>query len=101
MPAGYKYDECSAEALIARMSVKDGRLVLPDGMSYRLLVLPAKRDVDDAGAGQKNQTTRRSRRHGVRAAPHRFTQPLGFSKVRCRKLPGWRPKFGAIATAKR
>jgi alpha-L-rhamnosidase/PA14 domain len=40
VPAGYKYDECSAEALIARMSVKDGRLVLPDGMSYRLLVLP-------------------------------------------------------------
>ena len=42
VPAGYKYDECSAEALIARMSVKDGRLVLPDGMSYRLLVLPEK-----------------------------------------------------------
>ena len=40
MPAGYKYDECSAEALIKRMSVKDGRLVLPDGMSYQLLVLP-------------------------------------------------------------
>ena len=40
VPAGYKYDECSAEALIARMSVKDGRLVLPDGMSYRLLELP-------------------------------------------------------------
>jgi hypothetical protein len=42
VPAGYKYDECSAEALIARMSVKDGRLVLPDGMSYGLLVLPAQ-----------------------------------------------------------
>jgi len=40
VPADYKYDECSAEALIARMSVKEGRLVLPDGMSYRLLVLP-------------------------------------------------------------
>jgi hypothetical protein len=40
VPAGYKFDECSAEALITRMSVKDGRLVLPDGMSYRLLVLP-------------------------------------------------------------
>ena len=40
VPAGYKYDECSAEALIARMNVKDGRLVLPDGMSYRMLVLP-------------------------------------------------------------
>jgi hypothetical protein len=40
VPAGYKYDECSAEALIARMRVENGRLVLPDGMSYRLLVLP-------------------------------------------------------------
>ena len=40
VPVGYKYDECSAEALIARMSVKDGRLALPDGMSYQLLVLP-------------------------------------------------------------
>ena len=26
--------------MIARMSVKDGRLVLPDGMRYRVLVLP-------------------------------------------------------------
>jgi hypothetical protein len=40
VPDGYKYDECSAEALIARMSVKNGRLRLPDGMSYGLLVLP-------------------------------------------------------------
>lgn len=41
VPAGYKYDECSAAALMARMDVKSGRLVLPDGMSYTLLVLPA------------------------------------------------------------
>jgi hypothetical protein len=40
VPVGYKYDECSAEALIARMQVTDGRLTLPDGMSYRVLVLP-------------------------------------------------------------
>ena len=39
-PAGYRYDEISAEALIKRVSVRDGKLVLPDGMSYRLLVLP-------------------------------------------------------------
>ena len=37
---GYDYDVISAEALITRMSIKGGRLVLPDGMSYRLLVLP-------------------------------------------------------------
>jgi hypothetical protein len=41
IPDGYKYDQCSAEALMARMTVKHGRLQLPDGMSYRLLVLPA------------------------------------------------------------
>lgn len=36
---GFDYDVISAEALIERVSVKDGRLVLPDGMSYRVLVL--------------------------------------------------------------
>jgi hypothetical protein len=37
---GYDWDECGAEAVITRMAVKDGRIVLPDGMSYRVLVLP-------------------------------------------------------------
>jgi hypothetical protein len=37
---GYDYDVCNAEVLLTRLSVKEGRIVLPDGMSYRLLVLP-------------------------------------------------------------
>ncbi|MGZ5554729.1 MAG: glycosyl hydrolase [Candidatus Aminicenantales bacterium] len=37
---GYDYDDCSAEALLKRTSVKDGRIVLEGGMSYRVLVLP-------------------------------------------------------------
>ena len=41
-PAGYRYDEISAEALMRRVSVCDGKLVLPDGMSYRALVLPER-----------------------------------------------------------
>ena len=40
IPTGYSYDEFNAETLLTRMSVKDGKIVLPDGMSYRLLVLP-------------------------------------------------------------
>jgi hypothetical protein len=40
---GYNFDACPADAVLTRMSVKNGRLVLPDGMSYRVLVLP---DVD-------------------------------------------------------
>ena len=39
---GYDYDVITAEAIIARARVKDGRIVLPDGMSYRLLVLPPR-----------------------------------------------------------
>jgi hypothetical protein len=39
-PAGYNYDYLNTEVLLTRVSVKDGRLVLPDGMSYRVLVLP-------------------------------------------------------------
>lgn len=37
---GYKLDACTPEALRTRVQVQDGRLVLPDGMSYRMLVLP-------------------------------------------------------------
>ena len=37
---GYDHDNCNEEVLLIRMNVKDGRLVLPDGMSYRVLVLP-------------------------------------------------------------
>jgi len=37
---GYDYDVITAEALIERASVLDGKTVLPDGMSYRVLVLP-------------------------------------------------------------
>lgn len=39
-PPGYDYDMLSAE-LLARMKVEGGRLVLPSGMSYRVLVLPS------------------------------------------------------------
>ncbi|MDR0352930.1 MAG: hypothetical protein LBI02_06175 [Opitutaceae bacterium] len=40
-PEGYDYDFINADVLLNRMSVAgDGRLVLPDGMSYRVLVLP-------------------------------------------------------------
>ena len=36
---GYDYDQCYPEIVISKMAVQDGRLVLPGGMSYRLLVL--------------------------------------------------------------
>jgi hypothetical protein len=41
LPDGYDYDTINADVLLNRMNVSaDGRLVLPDGMSYRILMLP-------------------------------------------------------------
>ena len=37
----YKYDYCNQHALLTRLSVRDGRLALPDGMQYRVLWIPA------------------------------------------------------------
>ncbi len=37
---GYNFDGCPPEVVLERMTVKDGRIVLPDGMNYRMLVLP-------------------------------------------------------------
>lgn len=39
LPEGFSYDGCDADILYSRLKVKDGRLTLPDGMSYRVLVL--------------------------------------------------------------
>ncbi len=40
-PEGYDYDYVNTDVLLNRMSVDaNGQLVLPDGMSYRVLVLP-------------------------------------------------------------
>lgn len=38
--AGYDYDVVNSDVILNRMSAKDGRIQFPDGMSYRVLVLP-------------------------------------------------------------
>jgi hypothetical protein len=42
-PRGYDYDVCDPDALFTRVSVQDGKFVLPDGITYSLLVLPDDR----------------------------------------------------------
>jgi hypothetical protein len=39
LPDGYSYDFVNADALLNLLSAKDGRIVTPSGMSYRLLAL--------------------------------------------------------------
>jgi hypothetical protein len=40
VPAGHGYDYVNPEALLTLLSVRDGRLVTPSGMSYQILFLP-------------------------------------------------------------
>jgi len=37
---GYDYDVCNSEIILDRLDVQDGKLVLPHGQSYEILVLP-------------------------------------------------------------
>ena len=40
LPIGYSFDFINAEVIKDRISVCDGRMILPDGLSYKILVLP-------------------------------------------------------------
>ena len=46
----FDYDVCNEEVLLTRMSAQDGRIVLPDGMSYRVLALPNVKTMSLAAA---------------------------------------------------
>ena len=45
---GYNFDGCAPEVVLSQMTVNDGTLVLPDGMSYRVLVLPEQETMTPA-----------------------------------------------------
>ena len=45
IPEGYDFDVCTAEALITRMRARNGRIILPDGMSYQMLVVQRNGDI--------------------------------------------------------
>jgi hypothetical protein len=48
VPPGFAGDLGDPEAVLSLMSVRDGRLVLPDGMSYRMLVLSSNQRMSPA-----------------------------------------------------
>ncbi|MGQ7947306.1 glycosyl hydrolase [Flavobacterium sp. WC2509] len=52
IPEGYDFDVTTEEGLLNRMSAKDGRIVLPDGVSYQILILEPKADISLAALRQ-------------------------------------------------
>ena len=63
IPEGYNYDFINADALINLLSVKDGKLVTPSGMSYRVLVLDSNATKNVVACIAKNKCTCKSRRN--------------------------------------
>ncbi|MDN5202447.1 glycosyl hydrolase [Fulvivirgaceae bacterium BMA10] len=47
LDAGYDFDLVNTDVLLNRMKTSKGKLVLPDGMEYKLLVLPNREDIPD------------------------------------------------------
>lgn len=43
---GYDWDKCSKDVILNRVSIKDGKIVLPDGMSYRVMMLPTEKSIN-------------------------------------------------------
>ena len=45
IPGGYDFDAFTTDALLNRMSARDGQIILPDGVSYRLMILPRNGEI--------------------------------------------------------
>jgi hypothetical protein len=45
IPGGFDFDAFSTDALLTRMEGSKGKIVLPDGVSYRMMVLPRNGDI--------------------------------------------------------
>lgn len=43
---GYDWDKCSKDVVLDRLSFEDGKIMLPDGMSYRIMALPSNAHID-------------------------------------------------------
>ena len=79
--AAYEFDGCAPEVVLTRMTVRDGRLVLPDGMSYRLLVLPPGKTMTPELLGKIKELVEAGR-DGRWAAAAQVAEPERLPAVR-------------------
>ncbi|MBR6867753.1 MAG: glycosyl hydrolase family 2 [Prevotella sp.] len=73
IPQGYDYDALTTDALLYRVRAVDGRLVLPDGVSYSMLLLP----YDETLTPAVRQRVEALRAAGVKVWDPHDGQPLG------------------------
>ena len=93
---GYDYDVTNAEALIERTSVRDGRIELPEGTSYEVLVFASARLLR-AGGAQAGCQARGRRGDGCRSAADPPDRTVEGSARRTGVSPADRPSVGGRA----
>ncbi len=76
LPPGYGYDVVNNEVLLERLTVQDGRLALPDGMSYAVLAVDLDTDEAALPALRKLEALKRA------------GAPVVFGARRPRRAPG-------------
>ncbi len=45
IPGGFDFDAFTSDALFTRMEAKDGNITLPDGVNYKMMILPRNGDI--------------------------------------------------------
>ncbi|MES2773426.1 MAG: glycosyl hydrolase [Bacteroidota bacterium] len=81
IPEGYDFDVCTKDALVNRMSAKNGRIELPDGVSYQILVLEAKADISLEALRQIAKLVKEGVTvYGDRPTGSRFLHDAAFAK---------------------
>lgn len=95
---GYDHDVLTEEVLLHRVSVHNGRLVLPEGTSYRVLVLP-NRDIISLPVLRQLQVFVKAGATIIGPKPARAISRLGYPQcdVEVRQLADalWNPMPGA------
>ncbi len=80
IPTGYDADCLGPDLLLSQMSVQNGRLTLPSGMSYRLLVLPERTTMSPQIARKLKQLVADGATI-LGPKPDRLSQPRKLSRV--------------------
>ena len=87
LPPGYDFDAIGTDVLLHRLTARDSRLMLPDGVSYRLLVLPT----DEELTVEVGQRVDEWRRQGIAVYDPRAGQPFD----ECLRQAGLQPDVDA------
>ena len=100
---GYDYDVTNADVILNRLTVRDGRVTLPDGTSYAVLVLPEGEEIHPPVL-EKIEALVRDGAALIGARPTRATGLEGFpaSDARVRELAGrlWGDLDGTTRTSR-